>query len=199
MCAVVGGGGRGGDGNMCLCGASTVEADAEELSGDPDACARALPVPLLRLGMPLRVVLRMHESGHCDSHGDSDLDPGCRLGSASEDLRFPSLPWPSESVTEPAFDCHLRSQARESTEWRLLPASWRELKWQWQCIRSSINAVDSEERGPATGVQRRCLSGTTGRHALSEQAWSSTTTAAASADTEKHISFIDSDKGMYSA
>ena len=53
------------------------------------------------------------------------------------------------------------------------PVNWtrRELKWQWQLIRSSLNAVDSEVRGPTTGVQRRGLSGTTGRHAQSEQAW----------------------------
>ena len=57
------------------------------------------------------------------------------------------------------------------------------LKWQWQLISSSpgLNAVDSEVRGSTTGVQSRCLSGTTGRHAQSEQAWGSIATAAASA------------------
>ena len=35
---------------------------------------------------------------------------------------------------------------------------------------SHCNAVDSEVRGPTTGVQRRCLLGTTGRQAQSEQA-----------------------------
>ena len=42
-------------------------------------------------------------------------------------------------------------------------------------------AVDSEARGPTTGAQRRGLSGTTGRHAQSEQTGGSAATATASA------------------
>ena len=45
------------------------------------------------------------------------------------------------------------------------PVNWRELKWHWQLIRSSLNAVDSEVRGPTTGVQRRGLLGDTGSQA----------------------------------
>ena len=42
-------------------------------------------------------------------------------------------------------------------------------------------AVDSEARGPTTGVPSRGLSGTEGRQAQSEQAWGGAATAAASA------------------
>ena len=92
----------------------------------------------------------------------------------------------------------------------------RELKWQWPLIRSSVDAVDSDARhglccctgkqgcaaaphrrsvnaadsegrgpglggwGPTTGAQRRGLSGTTGRQARPEQARGGAATAAAS-------------------
>ena len=46
-------------------------------------------------------------------------------------------------------------------------------------VGSRVNAADSEVRGPTTGVQRRSLSGTTGRHTQSEQAWGSAATGAA--------------------
>ena len=93
----------------------------------------------------------------------------------------------------------MRSRVRESTDLRLegaeferavvnevamavdLPVSFRELKWQWLLIRNSVNALDSDVSGPTTGVKRRGLSGTSGRHAQSEQAGGSATTAAASA------------------
>ena len=51
--------------------------------------------------------------------------------------------------------------------------SWRQLKWQLQLKRCRVNAVDSKVRSLTTGVQtlqRRCLSGTTARHAQSGQA-----------------------------
>ena len=46
------------------------------------------------------------------------------------------------------------------------------------CSSVTVNAVDSDVRGPTTGVQRR---GTTGRHAQSDLACGSAATAAASA------------------
>ena len=58
--------------------------------------------------------------------------------------------------------CNKTMRSQESTDWRLegapLPASCRELKWQWQLIRSSLNAVDSERAESG-------LSGTAGRGA----------------------------------
>ena len=51
------------------------------------------------------------------------------------------------------------------------PVSWIELKWKWQLISSSVNAVDSEVRGPATGVPQcrgaACWVQQADRHSLS--------------------------------
>ena len=49
-----------------------------------------------------------------------------------------------------------------------LQANCRKLRWQWQLIRRSLNAVVSEVRGPMTGEQWRSLSGTAGRHTQSD-------------------------------